>query len=617
MLRSASLFLFLLLVFLLPAGASDKPENWLEVSSPHFTVLSNASEKQVRHVADQFERMRSVFHTAFPDMQIDPASPIVVLAIKDEKGFRALEPETYLGKGKLDLAGLFLRAPDKNYVLLRLDAGGDHPYAVVYHEYTHLISSKAEAWLPLWLSEGFAEFYENTDIRDKDVLLGQPSAVNLALLRQNRLLPLATLFAVDHASPYYQEENKGSIFYAESWALTHYFMIKDQKENTHHLLDYLDLVSRKVDAVSAATRAFGDLKVLQSSLQDYVEHGVFLYFRMPVSKPVDESGFKVQTVRPASADAVRADLLAYNQRTADARALLDQVLREDPSNVLAHETMGYMEFRQGHTETARQWYEQAVKLDSQSYLAHYYFAAMSLNGAPLDASGESRVESSLQAAIKLNPSFAPPYDLLAAFYGRRRQNLDKAHMLALNAVQLDPGNVNYRMNTARILLALERDQDAIAVMRTALRLAKSPEQIALVQDQLDEAQRYHASREAMEEENQQDNQAQSAVSGGQSSTGSRGSDAQSSTAPGPAPEVPRGLRRTVKGTIKDVRCTVPAILEVKVKDGSQTFVLRSDNYFKIQFTALNYTPKGNLRPCADLEDMQAQIEFIASPGKSN
>ena len=65
-----------------------------------------------------------------------------MLAIKDEKDFRALEPEAYLAKGSLKLGGLFLRAPDKNYVLMRLDAQGEHPYAVVYHEYTHLILSK-------------------------------------------------------------------------------------------------------------------------------------------------------------------------------------------------------------------------------------------------------------------------------------------------------------------------------------------------------------------------------------------------------------------------------------------------------------------------------------------
>jgi len=62
---------------------------------------------------------------------------VVVLAIKDKKDFQSLEPEAYLEKGQLDLAGLFLRARDKNYALMRLDAQGAHPHATVYHEYTH------------------------------------------------------------------------------------------------------------------------------------------------------------------------------------------------------------------------------------------------------------------------------------------------------------------------------------------------------------------------------------------------------------------------------------------------------------------------------------------------
>jgi hypothetical protein len=58
-----------LLTFLLlarMAAAHDKPENWLEVRSQHFTVVTNANEKAGRRIADQFERMRSVFHVAFP-----------------------------------------------------------------------------------------------------------------------------------------------------------------------------------------------------------------------------------------------------------------------------------------------------------------------------------------------------------------------------------------------------------------------------------------------------------------------------------------------------------------------------------------------------------------------
>jgi len=101
---SKRIFLLLTVLAALLASAWAKPENWLEVRSPHFIVLSDSNEKQARHVAELFERMRAVFQDRFPRASIDTGAPIVVLAIKDEKGFRALEPEAYLGKGKLGLA---------------------------------------------------------------------------------------------------------------------------------------------------------------------------------------------------------------------------------------------------------------------------------------------------------------------------------------------------------------------------------------------------------------------------------------------------------------------------------------------------------------------------------
>jgi tetratricopeptide (TPR) repeat protein len=484
----------LLLSFLLTALASarDKPENWLEVRSQHFIVATNANEKAGRGIADQFERMRTVFNVMLPHLSNETDSPIIVLAIRDEEDFRALEPQVYLAKGQLKLGGLFLRTPDKNYVLMRVDAAGEHPYSVIYHEYTHFIVRKDAEWLPLWLNEGLAEFYENTDIHEKDVALGQPSPENLEWLWHHQLLPLETLFTVNTSSPYYHEENKGSIFYAESWALTHYLWVKDYQGKTQHLSDYAELVKQKVDPVTAATRAFGDLKQLQSNLESYTGQGNLSYLKLSTSTVVDDTAFKVQSLTEAQADALRADFLACEERVADARRLLDRVLQEDPQNISAHETMGFLEFRAGHLDEARKWYEQAVKLDSQSYIAHYYFGAISMKAGAIPAD-DTQVESSLRAAIKLNPSFAPAFDRLAAFEGMRRQNLDEAHMMALTAVQLDPGNAGYRVNAANVLLTMQRCKDAIAVTQNAMRFAKSPEEIVSVNNTLQAAQQCEAS----------------------------------------------------------------------------------------------------------------------------
>src|SRR6185437_12769082 len=187
---------------------------------------------------------------------------------------KALEPADYLKKGQLNLAGYFQPGPEKNYILLRLDAAQEHPFSTVYHEYTHFAFSGAAEWMPLWLNEGIAEFFQNTDIQGKDVNLGQPSQDDVLYLRENRLIPLPVLFAVDHNSPYYHEENKGSIFYAESWALVHYLRVKDFKERTNRLGDYAELLARKTDPIGAATTAFGDLNKLQQQLDLYVRGGM-------------------------------------------------------------------------------------------------------------------------------------------------------------------------------------------------------------------------------------------------------------------------------------------------------------------------------------------------------
>ena len=601
--------LFLPLVVLATAltPARDKTENWIEVRSPHFTVITNSNEKQGRRIADQFERMRSVFHVAFPKSQIDPGSPIIVLGIKDERDFNALEPEAYLAKGSLKLGGLFLRAPDKNYVLMRLDAEGEHPYAVVYHEYTHLLTSKAAEWMPLWLNEGLAEFYQNSEIREKDVSLGEPSGESLLWLRQNRLLPLATLFTVDEKSPYYHEENKGSIFYAESWALVHYIQIKDHQDKTNRMGQYAELLMQNVDPVTAATRAFGDLKQLQSALESYIRQGSFSYFRMMTTTEVDDSAFRVQALTPVQADAVRADFLAYNQRTADAQTLLNHVLQEDPKNVSAQETLGFLEFRQGHFEEARKLYAEAVHLDSQNFLAHYYYAAISMTGS-LGAADDAEVESSLRTAIRLNPSFAPAYDRLATFLGMRRRDLDEARLMGVTAVSLEPANIGYRITVANVLLATDQAKNAVNVLGYAAKLAKTQEEIQVVDNLLMNAQEYATAQEQNAEQNRRTSE--------EPKTEDESAKIEIPHFSRRKEFVPSGPHRFVVGILKAVQCDAPH-LDLTVSSGAQTLALHADNYYKIQFTALNFEPNGDLKPCTDLENRPARVEYVESANKTD
>ena len=596
------------LVAALCSRALAAPEQWVKVSSQHFTVITDSNDKQGRHILDQFERMRWVFHAIFPKANVDPPLPITVIATRNEKGFQLLEPAAYLAKGQLHLDGLFVRTPDKNYILLRLDSDDPHPFASIYHEYTHLQFSDALEWMPLWLNEGFAEFFQNTAIHDKDAEVGETSVEDILYLRQNQLIPVATLLKVDAQSPYYHEEQKGSVFYAEAWALTHYLEVNDFDKKTHQIADYIKLVHQHEDPVTAGEKAFGGLKQLQSSLEGYVRSANYKEFILSsAAAPLDEASYKSEILAQAEADAIRADFLVSVRRNQDAQSLLDAVLKSDPNNVQAHETMGYLAFQAGDRDTARKWFEQAVKLDSKSYLAHYYFAVMSMNDE--GSVNDPQIEASLRAATRLNPSFAQAYDQLASLFAMRHTNLDEAHLLNIQAVQLDPGNLGYRLNSASVLMSMGRFDDAAAVLRAAVKVAKNPDEVALVQNRIKEVESVQAMR------------AQASITvntqqGGEVTV----ETAEKVMAAGPAPkhptEAPTGPKHVAAGVIRGVKCSYPMILEFQVDTGKKQVSLYINNFTNLDLTVLDFTPKGDMNPCTDFEGMKAKVQYAETSDKT-
>ena len=475
---SRTLALFVLLT--LPVFAQT--DAWLQVRTPHFRIVSNAPEKEARRAAHQLEGMRYVFQRVFPDANLDTVEPMLVLAVQDKHALQALEPESYLGAGKLNLIGLFVSAPEKNYVLILLNAPGAHPYAPIYHEYAHFVFSRTHQWMPLWLAEGIASYYQNTEILEDRVRLGKGDPYLQAAIERNQLLPLSTLFAVDQHSPYYHEEDKGSIFYAESWALTHYLKDKDAADGTHRLNDFLDLLQQNVDPNTAAAQAFGNLEQLELDLRKHAVTSDYALTEMSGTTEVDDSSFMVESLSQGQADIFRADFLAHVGRDSDARSLLQNVLHNDASDVRARELMGYVDYRDNRFDDARKWCQEALKLDPQSFAAHFYFAAASIRKGTPDKASQAAVEESLRAAIKLNPSFALPYDALAMYFVQRATKLAEANDLIQSAVQLLPGAPEIRIDQAEVLSAMNKDAEALATAQLALKMAHTPEQVAAVEN---------------------------------------------------------------------------------------------------------------------------------------
>jgi Tfp pilus assembly protein PilF len=466
------IFAFLLLSFL-PVTATFK-DTWIEVRSPNFQVISNAGDKEARKLADQFEQFREVFHTTFPQLRVDLGKPLIIFAVKNEDSLKALIPAYWESKGHLRPAGIYAPGEERHYVAVRTDVATENPYEIVYHEYTHAIMNLNFRGLPVWLNEGFAEFYGNSVIRDKDVEIGKVAPYHLQTLREQRLIPIDALLLADQSSPYYNEANRATVFYAESWAIVHYLMLDPDARDRKLLSSFLSDWDASGNQLEAAQKSFGDLKKFGSAMESYARQRTFYVASMKAAIHGDPKSFSSRVLPAAEVDAQRALFYAHTHRPKEAEIAVGRALKEDPDLPLAYEAKGILAYSQNEFQTAVAGFARAIELHTDDYFPYYFLGQVQLrNGMPPEGA-EPQMIANLKTAIQMNPQFAPAYAALASVYSMNAGTREKAYPLAQKAMELEPGNLGYATNYGYVLANTGKTAEAKTLALRIEQAAKTP-----------------------------------------------------------------------------------------------------------------------------------------------
>ena len=470
-----------LMATLLLHGASrpafaKKEDKWHEARSAHFLVLSNGGKKKARKVAEEFERIRALFRIVLFRLDSDPAKPVIVLAAKNEKTLRTLIPYYWEEENRVRPAGVFSTSPYHHHIVLRTDARGEHRYSTIYHEYFHLLTELNMPLMPIWLNEGLAEFVETATIRGRTAKIGLLSRY-LSLLRKSELLPFETLLSVDRSSPHYNERDRVSLFYAQSWAFVHYAFLGDETgQMSEAISKYLYLTDEGIDAKEAAVEAFGDLAELEEQLRNYIMKRWFQGFKIKLSTALEKPNVEVRELPPAEWLAHQATFFAHRSRE-KSRQLLKESLAQDPKSAMANELMGTFLLQDHKYADAAERFRSAIAVDSQRYLSNFLLAA-ALESIESEQDTSSQQEAHLAQAIGLNPRFAPGYRRLSWFYEMRDPDLRRAIPLATKAVEHEPHSVSHRLNVARLIQESGSPQRAEEVAEISGKLAISQGPVA-------------------------------------------------------------------------------------------------------------------------------------------
>ena len=458
------------IVLALICGASDTGaqrgdplplREWERVQSPHFTVVGDVSARELRRVAEQMEQFHELLGLVLErrDLRVPDTTVIV---FKNRRKYDPFQP-TYQGAA-VQVAGYFSPGA-MNYVTLVSNPEGDYQ-SVVYHEYVHLVLNAAIGVMPPWMAEGLAEFYGNTKIAPggKSAQLGNIAQYHIWQL-QKEMLPLQALAGVTKDSPFYNERDKSSVFYAESWALIHYLQLGQQRKYSQKTGAFLDGIANRQTIDQAAQAHLGITGAqLEEELRQYLHAPTLQRLIVKLSDKIDQlERLPAVKVPEADANATLGDLLTHLGNPKGARLLFEHATTLDEAQPLALAGLAKLSADEGAADRARELAARAGGGGSATFLSHFYV------GEALEQIAKTPADKQLAAdayrqSVRLNASFDQGKASLAWLRTDSPDGLAEARTLYLSAIGLAPAREDYHLNLARVLMMQSNHPGARSIL---------------------------------------------------------------------------------------------------------------------------------------------------------
>ena len=394
-----------------PAGRNSA--SWRRADTPHFTVIGSVADRELVEVATGFERFRDALAQLFPSAATATVVPAVVLVFESGKTFDPLKPLVH-GKPR-DVDGLIVSSAEIDYIAL---VAGSRGLRSAFHAYVHLAAANLRTPVPLWLSEGIAEYYSTFEPARgaNKATIGEPISAHLMLLR-SEWLDFDALRATATDSPRYNEDERRSVLYAQSWAFVH-FLLHGTPSRRDHLEKYLSAIESGTPETEAWSRIFGQ-QPIENGLRDYVDRAQSRMIASTITSRVEVVAPVAHPMSDADADAFLGDYLVRAGREADGKARLQSAARAGGQR--------------------------------GDWLADYMLAAsVAKTPAPeASAAQPSAARSALERTLRSRPDLAHASYLLAGF-ALQAGDLDAARDAGETAAFLAPARFEYTLRLAEV-----------------------------------------------------------------------------------------------------------------------------------------------------------------------
>ncbi len=420
-----------------PARADD----WIEVKSPYFTVVSEASESRTRAWAVQFELFRQAMQTLMP-MPPGAVEPVTLVLFRSDRRLRPFKPVEHGKPAKM--SGYFSRALGRNVIALAIDGDWEIVQQVVCHEGVHWHMAGAARDLPRWMEEGLAEVFGNFEIAGNEFIVGKPRPDYRTNVRVMKPMPMATLMTREQLAYNGKHGRETKLFYYQSWAMMHALLFAPDGMGYANFAKFLNQTPGSDDPVKELELGLGRSAAdLQRMLETHLERSRVNYLRVKFDRKSVEANFKARPLAAGEADLVLGGLLLCVNQLEEARAYLLRAEAALPDDPRTAESWALLNLAQGDMDGMERQFRTAFRRGSESYVGHYLLALQEWQAAGRSVAGEVGITKAVDeylACLRLRPQFVPAMEDLASIVTYLPERSVQAEVMVRFAALRHPRN---------------------------------------------------------------------------------------------------------------------------------------------------------------------------------
>jgi tetratricopeptide (TPR) repeat protein len=450
----------LVLALLVPLGCRASDSGWTLVRSPHFHIYSQLGEHDGRAIALTLEQLRTFFVTSGvlgAHAALENDRPVRVLQFATTSAYASFRP-------RASADAFFLSSEAVNYIVLAPSA--PNRSRTLAHEYAHLVLHSAGIHLPPWFAEGIAEVFSSLEITPRESLIGGDLPARSQALQSHTLIPLEKILTMAEDDPLRARRDDASIFYAESWELTHMLLFSPQYRPKAGAL-WAAFDTGVIEEPALAAIYARSVEAIRSDLRAWID-ATKSALALP-GLPARDQRLHASGVSQADSDSVLAALAVASGDLERAQAVYRTLHTGRTSDSAVAAALGSIGVRKHDQVKAILELKRAFDLGAKDPVLCYQYAILLENAhAPDD-----QIAAALGRAIELRPRYDDARYRLGLLENNRQNHA--AALEQLRAMRSVPRAraYTYWLTIASALLGSDQRPAAKAAAQKAIAFAKT------------------------------------------------------------------------------------------------------------------------------------------------